>query len=94
MITDKNTIKTLCKSEYYDRFFNTMKEKSINELLEILNNTLKSNINVFDVEKENIKNIENLCHYEKYVLTNKLNYCECLWILNYVIQCKIWDYDL
>lgn len=94
---NKKAIKTIIwKSEYYNKYFNTMKEKNLSELIEILENTLKSNLNVFNVENSNIKNIENLSHYEKYNLSNKLNYSESICILNYIIHCKIWncEFDL
>ena len=91
-ITNENVVNEIIrKSEHYNRFYNSMKNKTIKELIEILENTLKSNLNVFEYKKDNLNDFDNLNHYDKYDLTNHLNYSESIIILNYLIHKKLWE---
>ncbi len=84
-------LKELLKIDNNIRIYNDYKDYDLKQLINILNMVLKNNINSFENNQKDIDNLSELSHYKRYELTNKLNYSNLVFILNYLISDKLND---
>ena len=85
MNTDKQILKLILSENYFINYYEHMKTKKLNELLEILDNTLKYGSFALNSYSKHILN-KNNTEYDLYCYKQNIDNSKAIFILNYLIQ--------